>query len=99
VDPSPDALLFPAPKACHYSERTFRDAFALALKSVGKQGVRIHDLRHAAGTMAAMVGNLVETKERLGHATTAASMRYQHVAHGRAAEIADQLSELAEGTG
>ena len=39
--------------------------------------MRLHDLRHFAGTMTAQVGNLVETMERLGHSTPAASLRYQ----------------------
>ena len=52
----------------------------------------LHDLRHAAGTMAAWTG--ATTKElmaRLGHSTQDASLRYQHAARTRDAEIAAKL--------
>ncbi len=64
-----DALVFPAlGTGCHFNETIFRRHFAPALKTVGiTQTVRIHDLRHFAGTQAARVGNLVETQARLGH--------------------------------
>jgi integrase len=100
VDAEPGALLFPAVKACHYNERTFRDAFAVALKAAGiTQAVRIHDLRHFAGTRAARVGNLVETMQRLGHSTPKASLIYQQVVSGRDRELAKGLSRLAGMTG
>jgi integrase len=68
---------------------------APALKSVGREGVRIHDLRHFSGTQVARVGNLVETMNHLGHSTVSASLRYQHMVSGRDVEIANQLSALA----
>ena len=46
---------------------------APALKSVGREGVRVHDLRHFAGTQAARVGSLAETMARLGHSTVGAA--------------------------
>ena len=50
---------------------------APALESIGREGVRVHDLRHFAGTQTARVGSLVETMERLGHSTASASLLYQ----------------------
>jgi integrase len=96
VADGPESLLFTAERACHYSEKTFREHFADALKAVGIQKVvRIHDLRHFAGTQAARVGNLTETMQRLGHSTVKASLMYQHQASGRDRELAVALSELA----
>jgi integrase len=96
VTDDPDAPLFAADRACHYNERTFRDKFAEALKAVGiKENVRIHDLRHFAGTQAARVGNLVETMQRLGHSTAKASLIYQQIVSGRDRELAAALSKLA----
>jgi integrase len=67
VADEPDALLFPAARGGHMNDRVFgREYFADALKSIGREGVRIHDLRHFAGTQTARVGNLVETMGRLG---------------------------------
>ena len=95
--PDDSALLFTTTKnACHLNETTFRrSAFLPALKAIGREGVRIHDLRHFAGTMSARVGNLVETMQRLGHSTPKASLIYQQMVNGRDAELADQLSALA----
>jgi integrase len=95
--PKGDALLFPAAKGCHLRQPVFRETFNAALKSAGiTNPVRIHDLRHFAGTQAARVGNLVETMQRLGHTTIKASLIYQQVVSGRDREIADRLSALAE---
>jgi integrase len=95
VKPEGEALLFPAPRACHLDDKGFRVHFQKALKAVGREGVRVHDLRHFAGTQAARVGSLIETMDRLGHSTVGASLRYQHAVSGRDAEIAEALSRLA----
>jgi integrase len=91
-----DSLLFP-PRAdgCHLSDATFRRYFKSALKTVGREGVRVHDLRHFAGSQTARVGNLVETMGRLGHSTVSASLRDQAIVDGRDAAVAVALSELA----
>src|ERR1700752_1996114 len=96
VGNQPDSLLFaPVRGGCHLSDKVIRDALAPALKSVGLHHVRIHDLRHFAGTQTARVGNLVETMGRLGHSTVTASLRYQHQVNGRDVEVAAALSALA----
>lgn len=92
-----DAQLFPAAKGgCHLNDKVFREYLATALTAIDREGVRVHDLRHFAGTQAARVGNLVETMERLGHSTPKASLLYQKVVNGRDAEVAAALSKLAE---
>jgi integrase len=92
-----EALLFaPALGGCHLSDSTFRVHFGRALGKIGRQGVRVHDLRHFAGTQTARVGNLRETMSRLGHSTVAASMAYQGLVNGRDVEIAEALSGLAQ---
>lgn len=93
----PEALLFPpARTGCHLNDKVFRDGIAPALESIGREQLRIHDLRHFAGTQIARVGNLVESMQRLGHSTVKASLIYQSVVSDRDAEIAAALSELAE---
>ena len=55
----------------------------------------LHDLRHAAGTLAAQQGASVrELTACLGHASPAASQRYQHAAERRDAVIAAALDEV-----
>jgi hypothetical protein len=58
-----DSLLFtPAPGGCHINDRVFnKDVFKPALTAIGRDDMRVHDLRDFAGTMTAQVGNLVET--------------------------------------
>lgn len=95
VGKDPTAQLFPAVRGCHLNDRVFRDYLAPALKTIGREDMRIHDLRHFAGTMAARAGNLPETMARLGHSTAKASIIYQGIASGRAEEVAKALSRLA----
>jgi len=96
VGAQPDSLLFvPSKGGCHLNDSVFmRSYFRPALKSIGRQGVRIHDLRHFTGTTTARVANLRETMDRLGHSTVNASMRYQQIANGRDVEVAYALSAL-----
>jgi len=71
-------------------------ASLLHLKTVGREGVRVHNLRHFAGTQTARAGgNQPETMQRLGHSTVSASLLYQQRVSGRDAEIAQALSQLA----
>lgn len=66
-----------------------------ATQTVGLEGLRFHDLRHTAGTLAAQTG--ASTKElmaRLGHSSARASLIYQHATADRDRRIADVLDEL-----
>lgn len=100
VEADADALLFKAARTCHLRQQVFREHFNAALKSVGiTKAVRIHDLRHYAGSQAARVGNLTEVMGRLGHSTVRASMMYQQITNGRDAELAAALSTLAKPAG
>ena len=97
VGQGPEALLFaPARGGCHLNDKVFRKSFAIALAKIGRDGVRIHDLRHFAGTQVARVSSLAETMSHLGHSTVSASLRYQHMVSGRPAEVAEALSKLAQ---
>ncbi|WP_204806739.1 tyrosine-type recombinase/integrase [Mycobacterium riyadhense] len=95
VGASDDALLFPAVRGCHLNDRVFRDYLTPALESINRKGLRIHDLRHFAGTQTARVANLKETMDRLGHSTVKASLIYQKAVDGRDHEVAAALSKLA----
>jgi integrase len=71
-----------------------------ATRAAGLEGVRFHDLRHAAGTLAAQTG--ATTKEimaRLGHASPRAAMVYQHASEDRDRLIADKLGQMATEAG
>lgn len=58
-------------------------------------GFRFHDLRHTAATLAAGSGaSLNALMARIGHASAAAALRYQHVIDGGDAEIVQYLERL-----
>lgn len=96
AEPGPDGLVFPAPSGGYMRRSNFnRRVWIPATKAVGVEGLRFHDLRHAAATLAASTG--ATTKElmaRIGHASPVAALRYQHVVSGRDAAIADGIDAL-----
>jgi len=58
-------------------------------------GLRFHDLRHTAATLAAASGaSLKALMARIGHASAAAALRYQHVIDGQDAAIVDFLERF-----
>jgi len=58
--------------------------------------VRVHELRHTGATLAASTGaSTAELMHRLGHATPAAALIYQHATAYRDGEIARALDALA----
>lgn len=92
-----EALLFVEPSTGSFAgEKRFRTAWEAAREDIGQPALHFHDLRHAAGVMAAQTGATTrELMDRLGHTSPNMSMRYQHTAEGRAAVLADRLSALA----
>jgi integrase len=91
-----ESLLFPDEDGTHLRADRYRYHWELARKAIGKPKARVHDLRHLGAVLAAQSGaTTAELMHRLGHTTPEMALRYQHVAEGRDAEIAERLSELA----
>jgi integrase len=91
-----DALLF-TDDGTHLRGDQYRVHWEKAGKAIGKPNLRLHDLRHVGAVLAAQSGaTTAELMHRLGHTTPEMALRYQHVAEGRDAEIAERLSELAK---
>lgn len=94
----PEALLWPSvldPER-HLQRSTLTLAFKPAAAAAGRSDLRLHDLRHTAAVLGAIAGGTTaELMGRLGHSTPAAAQRYQHVAAGRDALLADAMSKLA----
>src|SRR5439155_1874654 len=68
-----------------------------ATAEVGVSGLRFHDLRHTAATLAAASGtSLKALMARIGHASAAAALRYQHVIDGQDADIVRYLERFGE---
>ncbi|MGE2723557.1 tyrosine-type recombinase/integrase [Mycolicibacterium pulveris] len=98
VSAGDEALLFSRDDAGRHLTDTRDAGWRNAVKTVGKDGLRFHDLRHFAGTMATHVGaSTAETMRRIGHSTYKAAMIYQAALDERDYEIAARLSKLAEG--
>jgi integrase len=95
-EPGPDGLVFTAPQGGPMRHSNFtRRVWYPATTAAGVKGLRFHDLRHTAATLALRAGaNTRELMERLGHASPAAALRYQHVMAGRDAAIASALDDL-----
>lgn len=98
VAAEPEALLFPMPDGGHMHGDNYRPHWEKARDAIGKPTLRVHDLRHVGAVLAAQSGaTTAELMHRLGHRTPQMALRYQHVAEGRDAEIAERLSKLAMG--
>ena len=98
AEPGPEGLVFPAPQGGYLRRSNFRRRWWVpATRAVGVEGLRFHDLRHSAATLALAAGaNTRELMERMGHTSPAVALRYQHVMAGRDQAIAAALDELVQ---
>ena len=91
-----DSLLFTNDDGSRLRADQYRYWWELARKAIGKPHLRVHDLRHVGAVLAVQSGaTTAELMHRLGHTTPEMALKYQHVAEGRDAEIAQRLSKLA----
>jgi integrase len=96
--PGADGLVFVMPEGTPLRRENFRKRVWLpALRDAGIDGrLRFHDLRHTNATLAAASGApLRALMHRLGHASAAAALRYQHRMEGQDQTIADFLETTA----
>ena len=96
-DREQDAFVFTSPEGTPLERSNFRfRVWVPAASAVGLEGLRFHDLRHSAGTLAAQTGATEkELMARLGHASHQAAMVYQHAGEQRDRLIAKRLGEMA----
>jgi integrase len=94
--PNPDGLVFVMPEGTPLRRENFRKRVWLpACGASGLYGLRFHDLRHTGATLAAASGApLRAVMHRLGHASAAAAIRYQHRVAGQDEAIADYLDRI-----
>ena len=74
-----------------------RRRFYAALDAAELPRVRLHDLRHAFGTLAVQAFPLTDVQGYLGHAHITTTMRYVH--HAPAAEHAARLQAVLAANG
>jgi integrase len=97
-EPGTEGLVFTMPDGAPLRRENFRRRVWLpACREAGVEGVRFHDLRHTNATLAAASGApLRAVMHRLGHASAAAALRYQHRLEGQDDAIADFLDSIAQ---
>jgi integrase len=95
--PEPDGLVFSSGRGTYLQRSNFsRLVWRPAVQQLGLDGLRFHDLRHTAATLAAAAGATTkELMERMGHTSPAVALRYQHVMADRQAALAASLDSLA----
>ena len=93
VTADPDGPAFTNERGTVLRESNFRKRHWLpTVRQAGLEGLRFHDLRHVAGTLATVSGATIrEVQARLGHASPAAACRSHHVLDDRDAAIAERL--------
>jgi integrase len=96
--PGPEGLVFSSTEGGLLRRSNFkRRVWQPATRAVGVAGLRFHDLRHTSATLSIAAGaSTRELMARMGHSSSAAALRYQHVMAGRDAAIAAALDELIE---
>jgi integrase len=94
--PEPDGLVFASGRGTYLQRSNFsRLVWRPAVQQLGLDGLRFHDLRHTAATLAAAAGATTkELMERMGHTSPAVALRYQHVMADRQGAIAAALDGL-----
>jgi integrase len=95
--PEPEGLVFPSGRGTYLQRSNFsRLVWRPAVQQLGLDGLRFHDLRHTAATLAAAAGATTrELMERMGHTSPTVALRYQHVMADRQAALAHALDDLA----
>jgi integrase len=95
--PGPDGLVFPSGRGTYLQRSNFsRLVWRPAVQRLGLDGLRFHDLRHTAATLAAAAGATTkELMERMGHSSPAVALRYQHVMKDRQVALAAAIDGLA----
>lgn len=90
-----DGLIFPAEQGGFMHPNTMQDVYKKAAKAANRPELRLHDLRHAAGTRASQAGaTLAEIMRFLGDSSVQAVMRYQHADDTRMAEISQRMDQM-----
>lgn len=94
--PEGDALVFTGERGGPVERTHFnRGVWRPATEKAGLSWLRFHDLRHTGATLAAATGaSVAELQRRLGHASPAAALRYQHATQDRDRAIAEALGRL-----
>ena len=91
------ARVFTGAKGAPIRRHNWWAKWTAVTEAVGVTGLRFHDLRHTCNTLTAATGaSTRELMHRMGHASAAAALRYQHATRDRDAVIAQALDRIIE---
>jgi integrase len=94
-----EARVFVGPKGATPRRANFAPLWSSARAKIGRPDLHLHDLRHYANVTAASAGaSTRELMNRLGHASPAAALRYQHATAERDQVIAERMEALIAGS-
>lgn len=89
--------MFPGEKGGPLRPHVLQVKWNDARQSLGLPGLHFHDLRRVANTLTAASGaSTRELMHRLGHASSAAALRYQHATRDRDEAIAPTFGDLIQ---
>ncbi len=97
TEPGADSLLFTGEKGGPLRPHVLQAKWHEARQGIGRPDLHLHDLRHSGNTWAAGTGaSTAELMARMGHASPAAALRYQHATADRDRVIAEALTAMVE---
>lgn len=95
-----DALVFGTASGRPLTSGSRSTMFARARRTIGRDDLTWHDLRHSALTLVALTGaTLPELMQRACHSTPRAALHYQHAADDAQRRIAERLDLAIPGPG
>lgn len=96
VAPGADSPVFTDTGGERITEGKFRPHWHKARAAADRPTLRVHDLRHHAGMVAAYAGaTITESMARLGHSSPKMALHYAERAANRDALLADRIAALA----
>jgi integrase len=96
VKPAPDSLVFSGIKGGPMRRSGFNKVagWSEAVRTIGRPGLHLHDLRHTGNMIAAGVGaGLKDLMARMGHDNVRAAMIYQHAVRGADKVITEAIDK------
>ena len=95
---NPDNLVFTNKLGHHISHTTIFENFKKVVKSIGREDMRFHDLRHTYAVMCLQEGDSPKTvQQNLGHATANFTMDvYAHVSEKMKKDSAERIQKYYE---
>ena len=98
TEADPDALVFAGERGGPLRRNNWNHRWRAAVQAVGVPQLHFHDLRHTGNVLAAATPgvSIKDLMSRMGHASPAAALRYQHATKDRDATIARALAALIQ---